>query len=98
MKKDVFLLCDNAATYNKPKSQVHSDSIRYRKLMDNYEEPTQSVDTSTNSTPARSSTRGSKSGPAAQQQAMLKIIDGMLSLEHERYGIIFRLFLMRIDF
>ncbi|KAI5800530.1 hypothetical protein FPQ18DRAFT_253151 [Pyronema domesticum] len=92
MKKDVFLLCDNAATYNKPKSQVHSDSIRYRKLMDNYEEPTQSVDTSTNSTPARSSTRGSKSGPAAQQQAMLKIIDGMLSLEHESGGLISQAF------
>lgn len=82
-------MCDNAAVYNKSKSQVHSDALRLRKLVESFEEPaaagvnTDHADAS-QPTPGRPS-RGSKAGPGALQQAMLKIIDDMLGLTHERY-------------
>lgn len=40
LKRDLFLMCDNAVKYNKSKSQVHSDALRLRKVTENYEGPT----------------------------------------------------------
>ncbi|KAF8543405.1 hypothetical protein BDD12DRAFT_820159 [Trichophaea hybrida] len=88
-------MCDNAAIYNKPKSQVHSDSLRLRKLMDTFDESNGTGvkrDAEAHPTPGRTSTRGSKGSPAALQQAMLKIVDDMLNLEHESGGLVAQAF------
>ena len=84
----MFLMSDNGALYNKPKSQIYNDSLRIRRLVEGLEQTNSAGvkrDAEPQPTPGRTSTRGSKGGPAAFQQAMLRIIDDLMSLEHQRY-------------
>lgn len=85
VQTDLFLMCQNAATYNKPKSQVHSDSIRVRNVIDSYmsEQNTRHVkrEDSPQPTPVRqTSGRTTKASPAALQQEQAKIVDDMMVL------------------
>ena len=66
-------MCDNAAQFNKAKSQVHSDSLRLRKLVDGFEDP------------SKAGAKGGKGNSPAAQQAMVKLIDDLLSLTNEKY-------------
>ena len=81
-------MSDNGVLYNKPKSQIYNDSLRIRRLVEGLEQPSSAGarrDAEAQPTPGRTSTRGSKGGPAAFQQAMLRIIDDLMGLEHQRY-------------
>jgi hypothetical protein len=80
IKKDLFLMCDNATLYNKAKSQVHADALRLRKVTEMHLEPRAKREPE--STPGRTSTRGSKGGPAALQQAQSSIVEDLLNLKN----------------
>jgi hypothetical protein len=78
-------MCQNAATYNKPKSQVHSDSIRVRNVIESYmaEQTSRHVkrEESAQPTPGRqASSRTAKPSPAALQQEQINIVDDMMAL------------------
>lgn len=94
-------MSDNGVLYNKPKSQIYNDSLRIRRMVEAFEQANSAGtrrDDEAQPTPGRTSTRGSKGGPAAFQQAMLRIIDDLMSLEHQRYLVDATLFLHRFCF
>lgn len=85
MQSDLLLMCQNAATYNKPKSQVHSDSIRVRNVIDSYmaEQNSRHVKREDSAQPMpgrQASGRTAKASPAALQQEQAKIVDDMMAL------------------
>lgn len=85
VQADLLLMCQNAATYNKPKSQVHSDSIRVRNVIDSYmsEQNTRHVKREDSPQPApvrQTSGRTAKASPAALQQEQAKIVEDMMAL------------------
>lgn len=86
-RDDIFLMCDNATVYNKSKSQVHSDALRLRKLVESYDVdvsvPAPLEEEATPARPMRNAKGGG--GPGTMQQAMLKILDDMLAYTNERY-------------
>lgn len=78
-------MCQNAATYNKPKSQVHSDSIRVRNVIDSYmaEQNSRHVKREDSAQPMpgrQASVRTAKASPVALQQEQAKIVDDMMAL------------------
>lgn len=78
-------MCQNAATYNKPKSQVHSDSIRVQNVIDSYmaEQTSRHVKREDSVQPTagrQASGRTAKASPAALQQEQAKIVDDMMAL------------------
>lgn len=78
-------MCQNAATYNKPKSQVHSDSIRVRNVIESYmaEQNNRYVKREESAQPMpgrQASGRTAKASPAALQQEQAKIVDDMMAL------------------
>jgi hypothetical protein len=74
IKSDLLLMCENATTYNKPKSKVHSDALRLRKLVESFVDP---VNTAVTAASGRNS--------RAQRQAMIQLVDDILSLTNEKY-------------
>ncbi|RPA90126.1 Bromodomain-containing protein [Choiromyces venosus 120613-1] len=82
---DFMLMCQNAAGYNKPKSQVHSDSMRIRNVVEGFiaEQSNRHVKKEDEIAQAnqgrQSSTRNAKNSPATLQQAQTEIIDELLA-------------------
>lgn len=80
-------MCQNAASYNKPKSQVHSDSVRVRNVVEGFvaDQSTRHVKREEEPTYGRgSSGRNAKTSQLALQQAQTQIIDELLALTDER--------------
>jgi hypothetical protein len=71
-------MCENATIYNKPKSKVHSDALRLRKLVETFEEPS-----NLGAVPEAQPVSGRNS--KALRQAMVKLVDDMLALKNDKY-------------
>jgi hypothetical protein len=77
-------MCQNAATYNKPKSQVHSDSIRVKNVIDAYMvevSKSKEAKKEADNTPAGRAIRGR--GTQTLQQAMMGVVEDMMALVDE---------------
>jgi len=83
-------MCQNAAGYNKPKSQVHSDSMRIRNVVEGFiaEQSNRHVkkeDEIVHANHGRQvSGRNAKNDMAALQQAQNEIIDELLTFADEK--------------
>ncbi|PWW72166.1 hypothetical protein C7212DRAFT_354757 [Tuber magnatum] len=83
-------MCQNAAGYNKPKSQVHSDSMRIRNVVEGFiaEQSNRHVkkeDEAAQATYGRQiSGRNAKNDPATLQQAQNEIVDELLAFTDEK--------------
>ncbi|RPB14325.1 Bromodomain-containing protein [Morchella conica CCBAS932] len=84
VEADLLLMCQNAATYNKPKSQVHSDSIRVKNVIDAYMvevSKSKEAKKEAENTPAGRAIRGR--GTQTLQQAMMGVVEDMMALVDE---------------
>ncbi|CUS11073.1 unnamed protein product [Tuber aestivum] len=87
---DFLLMCQNAAGYNKPKSQVHSDSMRIRNVVEGFiaEQSNRHVKKEDEAAQAihggRISGRNARNDPATLQQAQNEIIDELLAFTDEK--------------
>ncbi|KAG0635207.1 hypothetical protein HOY80DRAFT_1012030 [Tuber brumale] len=83
-------MCQNAAGYNKPKSQVHSDSMRIRNVVEGFiaEQSNRHVKKEDETLQANHtrqiSGRNARNDPAALQRAQNEIIDELLAFTDEK--------------
>lgn len=84
MKKDLHKMIDNALSYNKPKSQIHSDALRIRAAMEPYGNVRPPTDAQP--TPSRTSARGGATkNPLLMREAQLRILEDLINLTDEKY-------------
>ncbi|TGZ81971.1 Bromodomain-containing protein [Ascodesmis nigricans] len=87
IKKDLFLMLENATTYNKTKSRVYNDALRLRSIVDRFIDEDSTARSKRNSdavsTPSKASSRGSKTSATTMKDVQLAIIEEMWNLKDE---------------